>query len=237
MIVAIVLIQILALGHFFLAVVGIMNDSVPAFIILLVIGILWECLFIHLVRGMKKQKSDKSETALPPAEPKVFAESLYDDHGLNYSGACEQYCRQHGKEEKDLTKEEKEIVWQYAYDDFTYLLMWIIENGFYQPSEELDEEDAKPVRELAAKIKRREENPTAFLDDGVFLEDEIKKKARAFVIGYFKGPYMDDLRTFAKEVLQADIHGFPFRWEDYDAFKEHIDAAYAEYLEKNGPKS
>lgn len=30
MIVAIVLIQILALGHFFLAVVGIMNDSVPA---------------------------------------------------------------------------------------------------------------------------------------------------------------------------------------------------------------
>ncbi len=166
-------------------------------------------------------------------------ENLYDDHGLNYSGACEQYCRQNGKPEKNLTEEEKNIVWQYAYDDFTYLLMWIIEHGFYQPGEELDEEDAKEARALAAKIKRREVNPTVFLsdNDGVFQEDEIKKKARAFVIGYFKGPYMDDLRTFAKEVLQSDIHGFSFRWEDYDAFKVHIDEAYAEFLNKNGSKT
>ena len=239
MILAVVLIQLLALGHFFLAIVGIMNDSLPAFIILLVIVLLWVCLFIHFVRKIRKQKSDQSGADLQAAAPKVFAENLYDDHGLNYIGACEQYCRQHGKTEKDLTKEEKNIVWQYAYDDFTYLLMWIIEHGFYQPGEELDEEDAKEARALAAKIKRREVNPTVFLsdNDGVFQEDEIKKKARAVVIGYFKGPYMDDLRTFAKEVLQSDIHGFPFRWEDYDAFKVHIDEAYEEYLNKNGSKT
>lgn len=239
MILAVVLIQILALGHFFLAVAAFMNDSMPFLIVLSIIGLFWEWLFIHYVRVIRKQKSGQDGAELQTAAPKVFAENLYDDHGLNYSGACEQYCRQHGKTEKDLTKEEKNIVWQYAYDDFTYLLMWIIEHGFYQPGEELDEEDAKEVRALAAKIKRREVNPTVFLsdNDGVFQEDEIKKKARAFVIGYFKGPYMDDLRTFAKKVLQSDIHGFPFRWEDYDAFKVHIDEAYAEYLNKNGSKT
>lgn len=239
MILAVVLIQILALGHFFLALAAFMNDSMPFFIVLSIIGLFWEWLFIHYVRVIRKQKSGQSGAELQTAAPKVFAENLYDDHGLNYIGACEQYCRQHGKTEKDLTKEEKNIVWQYAYDDFTYLLMWIIEHGFYQPGEELDEEDAKEVRALAAKIKRREENPTVFLsdNDGVFQEDEIKKKARTFVIGYFKGPYMDDLRTFAKEVLQSDIHGFPFRWEDYDAFKVHIDEAHAEYLKKNESKT
>ena len=239
MILAVVLIQILALGHFFLAMAAFMNDSMPFLIVLSIIGLFWEWLFIHYVRVIRKQKSGQDGAELQTAAPKVFAENLYDDHGLNYSGACEQYCRQHGKTEKNLTEEEKNIVWQYAYDDFTYLLMWIIEHGFYQPGEELDEEDAKEVRALAAKIKRREVNPTVFLsdNDGVFQEDEIKKKARAFVIGYFKGPYMDDLRTFAKEALQSDIHGFPFRWEDYDAFKVHIDEAYAEYLNKNESKT
>lgn len=239
MILAVVLIQILALGHFFLAMAAFMNDSMPFLIVLSIIGLFWEWLFIHYVRVIRKQKSGQDGAELQTAAPKVFAENLYDDHGLNYSGACEQYCRQHGKTEKNLTEEEKNIVWQYAYDDFTYLLMWIIEHGFYQPGEELDEEDAKEARALAAKIKRREVNPTVFLsdNDGVFQEDEIKKKARAFVIGYFKGSYMDDLRTFAKEVLQSDIHGFPFRWEDYDAFKVHIDEAYAEYLNKNGSKT
>ena len=239
MILAVVLIQVLALGHFFLAVAAFMNDSMPFLIVLSIIGLFWEWLFIHYVRVIRKQKSGQDGAELQTAAPKVFAENLYDDHGLNYSGACEQYCRQHGKTEKNLTEEEKNIVWQYAYDDFTYLLMWIIEHGFYQPGEELDEEDAKEARALAAKIKRREVNPTVFLsdNDGVFQEDEIKKKARAFVIGYFKGPYMDNLRAFAKEVLQSDIHGFPFRWEDYDAFKVHIDEAYEEYLNKNGSKT
>ena len=239
MILAVVLIQILALGHIFLALVAIMNDSMPLFIILSLIGLFWEWLFIHFVRKIRKQESDKNGTELQAAAPKVFAKNLYDDHGLNYSGACEQYCRQHGKTEKDLTKEEENIVWQYAYDDFTYLLMWVIENGFYQSSEEWDEDDAKEARALAAKIKRREGNPTSFLTDydGVFLEDEIKKKARAFVIEYFNGTYMDELRVFAKEVLQTEIHGFPFRFEDYDAFKVHIDEAYAEYLKKNGSRT
>ena len=235
MIAAVVLIQILALGHIFLALAALMNDSMPLFFVLCLIGLFWEWLFIHFIRVIRKQKSDKSEANPNQAAPREFAGNLYDDHGLNYTEACELYCKQHGKAKKDLTKEDEAIVWQYAYDDFTYLLMWIIENGFYKPSEELDEEDAKEVRALAAKVKRREENPTVFLsdNDGVFQEDEIKKKARAFVIEYFNGSYMDELRAFAKEKLQTEIHGFPFRWEDYDAFKVHIDAAYAEYLKEN----
>ena len=234
MILAVVLIQLLALGHFFLSLVAIMNDSVSGFIILLVIGLFWEGLFIHFVRQLIKGKSGKTE-APQPAEATVWAENLYDDHGLNYSIACELYCKQHGKKESDLTKEEKDIVWEYAYDDFYYLLMWIIEKGFYQPSEEWDEDKAKDARDFVAKIKRREEKPTAHLsgNDGIFLEDEIKKKARAFVKEYFEGAYMDELRAFAKETLQTEIHGFPFRFEDYDRFKVHIDAAYEAYLRRH----
>ncbi|MBO4475055.1 MAG: hypothetical protein J5750_09130 [Clostridiales bacterium] len=233
MIVAVVLIQILALGHFFLSLVALMNDSLSGFIILLVLGLFWEGLFIHFVRQMIKEKSVKIEEP-QPADATEWAENLYDDHGLNYSGACEQYCRQHGKKEEELTKEEKDIVWEYAYDDFTYLLMWIIENDFYQPSADFDEDGARDARAYVAKIKRREINPTAYLNgnDGIFLEDEIKKEARAFVIGYYKGPYMDELRKFSKDTLHAELHGFPFRFEDYDAFKVHIDAAYEAYVKK-----
>ena len=42
--------------------------------------------------------------------------------------------------------------------------------------------------------------------------------------------YEDEVRKFAKENLNAELYGFPFRWEDYDAFKVHIDKAYAEYI-------
>ena len=65
------------------------------------------------------------------------------------------------------------------------------------------------------------------------MEDEVKKKARRFVIEYFKGAYMDDVRAFAKKHLNAELYGFPFRFEDYDIFKARIDEAYAKYKEEN----
>ena len=111
--------------------------------------------------------------------------------------------------------------------------MWIIENNLYQPSNDLDEDEALEEKSYVAKIKRREALPTDYLEsyDGYFMEDSVKKKARAFVSGYYKDSYEDDVRKFAKENLNAKLYGFPFRWEDYDAFKVHIDDAYAKYLE------
>ena len=50
-----------------------------------------------------------------------------------------------------------------------------------------------------------------------------------------KIPYLDEngnlvkLTDFAGKKLNSELYGFPFRWEDYDAFKDKIDKAYEEY--------
>jgi hypothetical protein len=64
------------------------------------------------------------------------------------------------------------------------------------------------------------------------MEDEVQKKARPFVKQYYEGSYRDELTSFAKEKLGAELYGFPFRWEDYDAFKPKIDEAYKKYQEE-----
>ena len=61
------------------------------------------------------------------------------------------------------------------------------------------------------------------------MEDSVKKKARAFVTGYYRSSYEDEVRDFASQKLNSELYGFPFRWEDYDAFKDKIDKAYEEY--------
>ena len=65
------------------------------------------------------------------------------------------------------------------------------------------------------------------------MEDEVAKKARGFVKDYFEGSFLEDVRAFAKDKLGAELYGFPFRWEDYDAFKPKIDEDYKKYQEDN----
>ena len=57
-----------------------------------------------------------------------------------------------------------------------------------------------------------------------------KEKARPFVKEYYENAYQDEVKVFAKEHLDAELYGSPFRWEDYEAFKSRIDEAYKEYL-------
>ena len=64
---------------------------------------------------------------------------------------------------------------------------------------------------------------------GYFMEDEVKESARRFVKEYYEGAYREDVIKFAKDKLNAELYGFPFRWEDYDAFKVHIDEAFERY--------
>ncbi|MBO4653341.1 MAG: hypothetical protein J5649_08510 [Lachnospiraceae bacterium] len=238
--VACVLIQLLALIFFFLAFVWFMNKGVGGPICLAVIGFLWEWLFVNQIKKIKKFKVQKTEEDLHPTvsvEPQ-YAEALYRNRGDTYDIACELYCRQTGKDAAALTKEEQNIVWDYAFDDFSYLLAWIIEKNFYQNSEEyepLGEEETKLVRSLLAKIKRHTMLPSEFLNgsDGTFLEDEVKEKARAFVKEYYENTYRDEMKAFAKEHLNAELYGFPFRWEDYEVFKTRIDEAYRKYPEQS----
>ena len=112
--------------------------------------------------------------------------------------------------------------------------MWVFENNYYQPSAEMDEDDIRETRNFIARIKRHTKTPTDFLEgsEGYFMEDEVKEKVRAFIKEYFEGAYMDEVKAFAKEHLNAELYGFPFRWEDYEAFKPRIDEAYREYQQQ-----
>lgn len=199
----------------------------------LIFAVLSEVFAISLLRENKKVERRIELEKSRLASATVFADPLYKNKGYTYDMARELYCSHTGKKEKDLTKEDVSVIWQYSYDDFAYLLMWIIENNLYQPTKDFDEDEAREDKEYVSLIKRREKLPTDYLEsyDGYFMEDSVKKKARAFVIGYFKDSYEDEVRKFTKENLNAELYGFPFRWEDYDAFKVHIDKAYAEYME------
>ena len=239
-----VFVQVLSLMFFFFAVVAVCNHLVIWFVILFLVGALGECLFLHLLRTIRKLKAQKAEEDLHPTDPVKprFAEALYKNKGYTYDIARELYCRQHGKAADALTEDDEKAVWDYSFDDFTYLLTWIIEKNFYQPSEEegpLEEEEAKQIRSLLGKIKRRTMLPSEFLSgsDGYFMEDEIKKKARPFVKEYYESTYPDEVKAFSEEHLKAELYGFPFRWEDYDAFKDRIDEAYQRYLEETGAES
>lgn len=225
--------QFLAVPLIIAMLVNIKKSSAPLVAVFLVLALPLEAAFLYAVIKARKMKAEKKEIDKNPPPQIVFAEPLYKNKGYTYDLAFEHYCKQCGK--KKLTKEEQHIVWEYSYDDFAYLLMWIIENGFYQPSKELDEDEARQMRSYVAKIKRREEKPTELLigNDGIFLDDEVKKKTRAFMKEYYQETYEQEVTAFAKAHLQTELYAFPFRWEDYDAFKHHIDEAYAAYQAKH----
>ena len=231
--------QLLPLLSIFFVVAGVVNKGdIVSTILCLVMGFMpAEVVALVLLLDVKKcKKLIENEEQNPTKPPELFAKTLFKDDGYTYNIACDFYCKNTGKNPKKFTREDENAVWDYAYDDFSYLLMWIIENNFYQPSKDFDEDTAADIKEVIAKIKKREEVPSYYLtsNDGCFMEDEVKKKAREFVIEYFKGSYMDDVKAFAKEHLKnAELYGFPFRFEDYDVFKVRIDEAYAKYKEEN----
>ena len=233
-IVAFVIMQVVTAGIIAGGVYGMIKAGFAFIGVALFFAALTEVFAISLLRENKQINKRIEMEKRRPVSTTVFADPLYKNKGYTYPVASDLYCKKYGKKDKDLTKEDESMIRQYSYDDFAYLLMWIIENNLYQPTKELDEDEALEAKAYVSKIKRREALPTDYLEsyDGYFMEDEIKKKARAFVIGYFKSSYEDEVREFAKEKLNADLYGFPFRWEDYDAFKVHIDEAYAKYQEK-----
>lgn len=238
-IVVAVICQIIAIAIIAGGVKGMIEAGFALLGVALFFAVLIEVFAFSLLRENKGfKKRIELERRLPICTT-VFADPLYKNKGCTYSMACEIYCRQVSKKEKDLSKEDKAMIWQYSFDDFAYLLMWIIENDLYQPGNDFDEDEAQEAIEYVSRIKNREELPTDYLEsyEGYFMEDSVKKKARAFVIEYFKGSYEDEVREFAKEKLNAELYGFPFRWEDYDAFKVHIDEAYKKYQSKSSDKA
>lgn len=165
------------------------------------------------------------------------------DDGAAAEVAAKYYSEKFGK--KELTDEDENVIWDWAYDEISYLLAWIFENGYYNP------EDTEPdLAELAGKIARREAIPSDYMNyDASFFEGNVKDEVVDFVNEYLEnsefikghhvaksgmiiGAYFAEVEAFAKERLNAPLLGFPFTWEDYDAFKGHIEEAYAKYKSK-----
>ena len=174
--------------------------------------------------------------------------TLYKDFELGFEPARKQYCRQTGKSDAELTNDDEQMIWEYAYAQITYLFAWIAEHRFYRAAES----DSPYLAELVGKIKAREILPSSYIaeNDGTLFEDNIKESAIGFVKEYMNnseyvnghevakkgdiiGAYYPEVEAFAKEHLNAEMFGFPFRWEDYDAFKVHIDEAYSKYKAKH----
>ena len=126
----------------------------------------------HLILKIRKLKAQKAEEDAHPTVPVTFAEALYKNEGYTYGIACELYCKQFEKNEKTLTEEDKKIIWGNSYDDFAYLLMWIFENNYYQPSAEMDEDDIRETRNFIARIKRHTKTPADFLEGSEVLHSD-----------------------------------------------------------------
>ncbi len=231
--VAVVILQIFVIGIVAGAVYGLIKGGIGVFFGILFLAAIFEGIAYSLLRENKGVRKRLERERTRPVSSPVFSAPLYKNKGYTYETARRLYCQKTGKNEKEFSKEDEAIIWQYSYDDFAYLLMWIIENSFYQPTKDMDEDDALEAKAFVSKIKRREEFPTAYLEayEGYFMEDSVKKKARVFVIGYYKNAYENEVRKFAEEQLHAELYGFPFRWEDYDVFKEKIDEAYRKWTE------
>jgi len=231
-IIAVVLIQFLALLFFFLALVALMNNWIVWLVVFVVLGLMAEFLYYLYLDKCRKDKNREKKESKPEDS---WVEPLYRNKGYTFDNAREIYLKQIGKSTEELTQEDERIIWGYAYDDFAYLLAWIIENDYYRPSKEWDEDIAREEKAFVKKIKLRKALPTDYLDgnEGYFMEDEVKDPcAYIFVKDYYNGRYLEDVKDFAKEKLNSELYGFPFRWEDYDVFKGRIDKSFEIYKRK-----
>lgn len=173
---------------------------------------------------------------LPEPDPnqKIY-DSLYCNRGETYVPAQLNYCKQTKKRQKDLTKDDEFLIWDYSFDDFTYLLAWIIGNDHFTfLSDVYGDSERESFMSMVDDIKSREESPVLFLltSDGYFYKDEVAEDVRDFVVKYFAGSFGADLAEFAKSELNSSVNNFAFKWEDYDKFKSRIDDAYKKFCEE-----
>ena len=192
----------------------------------------------------KKKEAERLEQQIAMQKPQKNPNAVL--FGIDDGSACEVatklYCEKYGKSADELNDDDKNIIWDWTYDEISYLMAWIFENDYYNPA---DTEDG--LVELAKDIRHRKAIPSDYMNyEAPFYERNVKPEVRDFVDEYIGnsvyvnghnlakagdiiGAYFVEVETFAKECLNAPILGFPFTWEDYDAFKGHINEAFKKY--------
>lgn len=235
----------------FLPLIIAINDTIGAVILVVVLYVIISPLLILGVR-MKKNPEKYIKTSVSYI---YGADStIYLNKGYTYDIACNLYCKRTGKTNEELTEADEDEIWHCSYDDFTYLMAWIIENGYYQySSQHYGEDGEKGWMKTIDKIKNRTYEATDFflLTDGVLFKDEISDQIVDFIQEYSNSSLCNDgqfylkegnvigglevdVQDFARKQLNSDIYGFKFKWDDYDKFKVYIDTAYKKYLDKVG---
>ena len=198
--------------------------------------------------GVQKRK-EAERLAQQIKMQKLFKNPSPSLFGIDDGSAAEisqkYYCEKFGKTAEELTDEDETVIWDWAYDEISYLLAWIIENDYYNP-----EDENEGLVELAKDIRHRKAIPSDYMNyEAPFYERNVKPEVRDFINEYISnsvyigghnlakagdiiGAYSTEVEAFAKERLNAPMLGFPFTWEDYDAFKVHIDEAFNKYQKR-----
>lgn len=235
----------------FLPLIIAINDTIGAVILVVVLYVIISPL---LILGVRMIKSPDKYIKTSVSYIYGADSTIYLNKGYTYDIACNLYCKRTGKTIDELTEDDEDEIWHCSYDDFTYLMAWIIENDYYQYSAlHYGEDGEKGWMQTINKIKNRTYEATDFflLTDGVLFKKEISDKAIDFIQEYSNGSlYNDghfylkednvigglevDVQDFAKKELNSEVYGFRFTWEDYDKFKVYIDNAYKKYMNKVG---
>ena len=130
----------------------------------------------------KKKEAERQEQQIVMQKPVKNPNSVLFgvDDGAAAEIATKYYCKKYGKSANEITDEDENIIWDWAYDEISYILAWIFENGYYNPEE--TEED---LAELAGKIAKREAIPSDYMNfDASFFEGNVKDEALDFVNEY-----------------------------------------------------
>ena len=192
----------------------------------------------------KKKEAERLEQQIAMQKPLKNPNAVL--FGIDDGSACEiamkYYCEKYGKTRDELTDDDENIIWDWVYDEISYLMAWIFENDYYNP-----EDEDEGLVDLAKDIRHRKAIPSDYMNyEAPFYERNVKPEVRDFVDEYISnsvyvnghnlakagdiiGAYFVEVEAFAKERLNAPILGFSFTWEDYDAFKGNINEAFKKY--------
>ena len=192
----------------------------------------------------KKKEAERLEQQIAMQKPLKNPNAVL--FGIDDGSACEiamkYYCEKYGKTRDELTDDDENIIWDWVYDEISYLMAWIFENDYYNP-----EDEDEGLVDLAKDIRHRKAIPSDYMNyEAPFYERNVKPEVRDFVDEYLSnsvyvnghnlakagdiiGAYFVEVEAFAKERLNAPILGFSFTWEDYDAFKGNINEAFKKY--------
>ena len=169
---------------------------------------------IAVVSALIGSQASKTKKAEPFSADK--AEWYYEDEKQCYLQAT-------GKNDKDLTVADRNLIWEYSCNHCAMFLTWVIIKGY------CGDIHLKEEPEAVEALKKREMTGTAFFIkycDCKLWREDFSDKILPFVDAYYYSRYPDDYEKIVMKKLKKDSWGLSFSWEDYDVIEKALDKAY-----------